>query len=114
MGSGVYLCGAGIDGVHFRLQFVDVFLTDGRLVVVIVVIVEKHGEHVGHGLTIGVAHGEGGSIDAFGHQLKFQQVAAAIATDDAANLPEADVVEKLTAGDANLAHEQLVDVVGAC
>lgn len=110
MGLWVYLCVAGIDGIHFSLKFSHVFSSDWQLFVF--VFLEEHGEHVGHGLTIGVAHGEGGSIDAFGHQLKFQQVAAAIATDDAANFPEADVVEELTAGDAYLAHEQLIDVAG--
>ena len=50
--------------------------------------------------------------DLLKHQLMLQTVTATIATDDAANLPEAEVVEELTAGDAYLAHEQLVDVVG--
>ena len=100
-----------VDRIHFGLQFGHVLFADGRLVVVIVV-VEEHGEYVGHGLTLGVAHGVGGGIDALGDELVLQPVALAVATYDAANLPEADVVEELTAGDANLAHEQLVDVVG--
>ena len=102
-----------VDGVHFSLQFGHVLFADGWLVVVIVV-VEEHGEHVGHGLALWVAHGVGGGIDAFGHQLMLQQVTATVATDDATHFPEADVVEELTPGDSDFAHEQLVDVVGGC
>jgi hypothetical protein len=43
--------------------------------------------------------------------LVFQAVAAAVASDDATHLPEAEVVEEGVACDSNLAHEQLVDVV---
>lgn len=46
-----------------------------------------------------------GSIDAFGEQLVCQSVALAVAPDDAAHFPDAEVVEELTAWDANLAHE---------
>ena len=100
-----------VDCVHFSLKFCHFFSRDGRLVIVIVV-VEEHGEHVGHGLALWVAHGVGGGIDALGDELVLQSVALAVATYDAANLPEADVVEKFTAGDSDFAHEQLVDVVG--
>ena len=100
-----------VDSIHFSLKFCHVFLGEGRLVVVIVVF-EEHGKHVGHGLALGITHDVDGGIDAFGHQLMLQQVAATIATDDAAHLPEAEVVEEFSARDANLAHEQLVDVVG--
>jgi hypothetical protein len=36
-----------------------------------------------------------------------------MAADDATGLPEAYLVEEFMAADANLANEQLVDVVGA-
>ena len=100
-----------IERVHFGLQFCHVFGRDGRLVVVIVV-VEEHGEHVGHGLALRVTHDMDGGIDTFSHQLMLQQIAATIAADDATHLPEAEVVQELTAGDSNLAYEQLIDVVG--
>ncbi len=100
-----------VDSIYISLQFCHFFSRDGWLVVVIVV-VEEHGEYVGHGLALRVAHGVGGGIDAFGHQLVLQAVALAVATDDSTYLPEAEVVEELTAGDAYLAHEQLIDVVG--
>jgi hypothetical protein len=45
------------------------------------------------------------------HELVLQAVAAAVASDDAAHLPEAEVVEEGVAGDSYLAHEQLVDAV---
>ena len=53
-----------------------------------------------------------GGINAFGKQLVCQPVSLAVASDDAAHLPEADVVEEVMAGDAYLAHEQLINVVG--
>ena len=92
-----------VDCIHLGLKFCHVFSRDGRLIVVIVV-VEEHGEHVGHGLALGVAHDVDSGIDTFGHQLMFQQVAATVATDDAAHFPEAEVVEKFTAGDSDFAH----------
>ena len=53
-----------------------------------------------------------GSIDAFSEELVCQLVALAVASDDAAHFPKAEVVEEVTAGDAYLAHEQLINVVG--
>ena len=93
------------------LQICHVFLGDRRLVVVFFV-VEEHGEHVGDGLALRVSHGEGGGIDDFGHKLMLQPVASAVATDDAPDFPKAEVVEEFMTGDAYLAHEQLIDVVG--
>lgn len=106
--SPLFLC---IVCVYISQQVVHVFLGEGRLVIVIVC-VEEHGEHVGYGLALGITHDVDGGIDAFGHQLMLQPVAAAVATDDAAHFPEADVVEELTAWDSDFAHEQLIDVVG--
>ena len=97
--------------VYISQQVVHVLLGEGRLVVVIVEF-EEHGEHVGYGLALRIAHDVDGGIDTFGHQLVLQQITAAVATDDAAHFPEAEVVEEFSARDANLAHEQLVDVVG--
>lgn len=41
-----------------------------------------------------------------------QRVAAAVASDDTAHLPELKVVKEFTARDAYLAYDELVDVVG--
>ena len=60
-----------IERVHFGLQFCHVFLGEGRLVVVIVV-VEEHGEHVGYGLALWITHDVDSGIDTFGHQLVLQ------------------------------------------
>ena len=100
-----------VERIHHGLQFFHVFSRDGWLVV-IVIIIEEHGEHVGHGLALGVAHGEHRGVGALGDELMLQAVTLAVASDDAANFPEAEVVEKFTAGDSDFAHEQLVDVVG--
>ena len=82
-----------------------------RVIGFVVVILEEHGEHVLNGLSLCVAHGIGGGIDTLCHELVLQSVAAAVASDDAASLPEAEVVEEGVTGDAYLAHDQLVDVV---
>ena len=97
--------------VYISQQVVHIFLGEWRLVVVIVV-VEKHREHICYGLALGVAHDVDCCVDAFGHQLVLQQVTAAVASDDATHFPEAEVVQELTAGDSDFAHEQLIDVVG--
>ena len=100
-----------IDVSHELLKLCHVFFTDGRLFVVIVC-VEYHWEHVGYGLTFRVAHGVDVGVDTFGEELVLQRVALAVAPDDAAYLPEAEVVEEFTTRDAYLAHEQLIYVVG--
>ena len=81
---------------------------------VVVVLLEEHREQVFDGLAFGVAHGKHCGVGALGYELVLQAVAVAVATDDTANLPEAEVVEKFTTRDAYLAHEQLVDVMGGC
>ena len=78
---------------------------------VVVIVLEEHGEHIPNGLALSVAHGIGGGIDTLCHELVLQAVAAAVASDDATNLPEAEVVEEGVAGDSNLAHKQLIDAV---
>ena len=85
-------------------------LADGRLVIVI--FVEEHGEYVFHSFALRVTHGVSGGVGALGYELMLQSVALAVASDDTANLPEAEVVEEFMARDAYLAHEQLVNVVG--
>ena len=76
------------------LELCHVFLTNGRLFVVIVC-VEYHWEHVGYGLTFRVTHGVDVGVDTFGEELVLQRVALAVAPDDAAYLPEAEVIEEL-------------------
>ena len=95
--------------VYLCLHLFHIFLGDGRLVAVVV---EEHGEYVFHSFALRVTHGIHGSVGTFGYQLMLQSVALSVAAYDAANLPEAEVIEEFTAGDAYLAHEQLVDVVG--
>ena len=85
-------------------------LADGRLVFIIVV--EEHREYVFHSFALRVAHGVSGGVGTFCNELMFQPVTLAVASDDAAYFPEAEVVEKFTAGDSYFAHEQLIDVVG--
>lgn len=43
-----------------------------------------------------------------------QAVALTIASDDASDLPEVEVVEEGSVLDANLSDQELVDVIGCC
>lgn len=108
----VLLSVLGVDGIKQLLQFGSILIADGRLGVIVIIVVKEHGEHVGDGLSVRVAIGVHGGVGALGKQLMFQTVALAVSPDDAAHLPEAEVVEKFTARDSDFAHEQLVDVVG--
>ena len=101
-----------VDIGHEFLQFV-VFLIANLGRSFVVVVLKEVREYVGRGLAIGVAHNVEGGVDNFGKELVLQTVALAIAANDAAYFPEADVVEEFMAGDTYLAHEQLIDVVGA-
>lgn len=85
---------------------------DGWLIVVIVIVFKYLWEHVGNGLAFWVSHRIDSSVCTFSHQLMIQAVALAVASDNATDFPEAEVVEKFAALDAYLAHEQLIDVVG--
>ena len=102
MVQGLPFCLA-VECFHQGLHVGHFILADGWLVVV-VVILEEHGEYVGYGLAFGVAHGIHGGVGALGDELMLQRVTATVAAYDAANFPEADVVEKFTAGDSNFAH----------
>ena len=64
-------CVLGIDAGHEVEQFLLVFVADGGLVVLVVVILEEHGEHVGYGLALRVAHSIDGGVGALGEQLVF-------------------------------------------
>ena len=77
-------------------------MADGRLVVVIVV--EEHREYIFHSFALRVTHGEAGGVGTFGEELVLQSVALSVASDDTAHFPEANVIQKLTAGDAYFAH----------
>lgn len=78
----------------------------------LLIVFEECREEVFDGLALRVAHGVDGGIHTFGKQLELQAVAPAVAPYDTAYFPETEVVEELTAGDADFAHEELVDVVG--
>lgn len=82
--------------------------------VVFVEMVEVHGNELhGRDVLLIVARGKVGIVGLDALQLVLQNVTAAMAADDATGLPEAYLVEEFVAADANLANEQLVDVVGA-
>lgn len=75
-----------------------------QIIAMVIVILEKLWKDVTDGLSLGVAHGEHGGKGAFGHKLMLESIAVAVATDYAANLPEAKVVEEFTTWDSDFAH----------
>ena len=88
------------------------FLAQCRRVIIIIISSENRREQIGDGLPLRIAHGIQGDIHAFGQQLVLQPVAPAVAANDAPCFPRQQVVKELTAADANLANEYLVEVVG--
>ena len=98
-------------GLHDFYEVFLVFFRQRTFGFFVVIVLEEYGEHISNVLALRVAHGIGGGIDTLCHKLVLQSVAAAVASDDAANLPEAEVVEEGVTGYSYLAHEQLVDVV---
>ena len=93
-----------VESVHLCLKFLGFLVGHGWLIVD-VVILEYLREHVGNSLAFRVAHGIDSSVGTFSHELMLQPVAVAVATDDATNFPEAEVVEEVAARNAYLAHE---------
>lgn len=89
---------------HEVLEFCCILFCDGWLIVD-VIILKYLWEYIGNGLSFRVAHGEHGGVGTFGHQLMLQPVAVAVAHDDEVNLPQPQIVQKLVAVVAYLAHD---------
>ena len=97
--------------VHLGLEFGDFLICYvGGFAVVIVVILKQTGEEVFDGLAFAIPHGVHCSEHGFGDELVRETVALAVASDDAIDLPECNLVEELMARDSYLTNEQLVDV----
>ena len=93
------------------MEVLGVLLGDGRGFG-FVFDLEQFGEHLLRRHAFRVSHCVHRGIGAFRHELQFEPIAATVALDDAQHLPIAEVVEERAAVDANLAYEQLIDVVG--
>ena len=93
------------------MQVLGVLLGDGRGFGFVFGL-EQFREHLLRGHAFRITHRVHCRIGAFRHELQFEPVAASVALDDAQHLPIAQVVEERAAVDANLAYEQLIDVVG--
>ena len=106
------LCIHRVEGVHVCLKSCTFFVRECWFHLFVIISIEEHGEHVFGCLAFGVAHRKHGGVGAFGHALVLQAVAVAVASDDATDFPEAEVVEEFTTGDADFAHEQLINVAG--
>ena len=98
--------------VHHFLKVFCVLLGDFGCRSGVVFDLEEFREHLLRGHAFRVTHSVDGCEHHFRHHLQFEQVAAAVAFDDMAHLPEAQLVQELSAVNAYLAYEQLVDVVG--
>ena len=59
-----------------------------------------------------LSHREAGIVCLDALKLVLKDVAAIVASNDATCLPESNLIEELVTADADLANEQLVDVVG--
>ena len=59
-----------------------------------------------------VSHRKAGVVCVYALKLVLKDVAAIVTSNDATCLPEANLIEELVTADADLANEQLVDVVG--
>lgn len=80
-----------IDVSHELLEFGGFIFGDGRLVVVIFV-VEEHGEYVCDSLALGVTHCINSCVGTFGEKLVLQRITTTVAPYNAAHLPELDVI----------------------
>ena len=102
-----------VDTGHQSLQIIDVFLFHRRCCLD-VFFVEGEWEPVFGLLPFRITHAETTHISAQAKELILQDVAAAVALYYSPYFPKLQVVEKHMAVDSNLAHEQLIDVVGGC
>jgi len=109
MGLWVYLCITGIDSVHLGLQFVDVFLTDGRGGCLLPWELDPFGDK-----RDGVfrAHAEAGVVGYQSGLLPPCMMAVVIAATDEQYLTVGEPIEVVVIIDAYLAHEHLEHVVG--
>lgn len=98
--------------LHFGHEVGFFLVGDGWGTVVVIIVVKEHWEHVCDFLALWVAHGVDGCVGTLGYELVLQAVAAAVSSDDAQGLPVDDVIEEFAAGNADLAYDELVDVVG--
>ena len=99
---------------HHLLQVLCVLFGDFWCRSGVVFDLEEFREHLLLGHAFRVSHSVDGCVHYFRHHLKFEQVAAAVAFDDPAHLPEADVVQKLAARDTYLTDKQLIDRLRRC
>ena len=90
---------------HECLKVFCIFIADGWFIVVVVVIFKYLREHIYNGLALRVTHCIDGSVDTFGHELMLQSVTLAVAHDDELYLPQPQIVQKLVAVVAYLAHD---------
>lgn len=93
-----------VHSCHKLLEFCCIFIADGWLIVVIVIL-EYLWEHIGNCLSLRVTHHMDGGIYRLSQQLIGQKIALAVAHDDEMNLPQPQIIQKLVAVVAYLAHD---------
>ena len=59
-----------------------------------------------------LSHRKAGIVCLYALKLVLKDIATIVASNDATCLPESNLIEELVTADADLANEQLVDVVG--
>ena len=90
---------------HECLKSCCIFIADGWFIVVIVIILKYLWEYIGNRLSLRVTHHMDSGIYRFGQQLIGQKIALAVTHDDEMNLPQPQIVQKLVAVVAYLAHD---------
>ena len=108
----LFLLKAGIFSGHECLEFVLLFLCDGWLHLVVVIVLEEHWEHLLRRVAFRTTEGVGAGKDILGNELVEEMVTLAVAAQDSSCLPELDVIQELMTGDSYLAYENLIVIVG--
>ena len=101
---------AEVEVVHELLLVGVVFFGERFGGFAVVIVLKEHREEVFDRFALAVPHRVHCSEDSFGNQLVAEPATSAVASDDAIDLPECNLVEELMARDSYLTNEQLVDV----
>ena len=103
---------ACIFGCHEFLKFILLFLCDGGLHFVVVVIFEKHWEHLLRCIAFGTTESVGAGEYVLCDELIQEMVTLAVASQYSSCLPELDVIQELAPCDSYFAYEYFIVIVG--
>ena len=90
---------------HELLQFLLLCLSEWWCWLFVVIIFEQHRKHILNGFSLWVTHRVDAGIYHLSEQLVGEGAALTVASDDATDLPEREVIHKGVVVDSYLAHE---------